>query len=83
MPEMYYDRESWVMANQSVNEFYTRFLFKIDALSQNVVFPLYINATFFNNLSPGVREFLISQGVQVTPRPSNEKTTRKTRGYFW
>ena len=51
---------------------YTRFLFKIDALPQDVTFPLDIDATFFNNLSPGVREFLISEGVQVTPSPPTE-----------
>ena len=29
--QIYYDIETYVMVNQSVNEFYTRFLFKIDA----------------------------------------------------
>ena len=43
------------MVNQSVNEFYTRVLFKIDALAQDVVFPLDITANLFNNLSPYVR----------------------------
>ena len=38
-----------------LNEFYTCFLFKTDALPQNVVFPLDIAVTFFNNLSPDVR----------------------------
>ena len=52
---MYYDRETQVMVNQSVNDFYTHFLSKIDAFSQDVVFPLDISATFFNNLSPDVR----------------------------
>ena len=33
--QMYYDRETRVMVNQSVNEFYTWFLFKIDALPQD------------------------------------------------
>ena len=51
------------MVNQSVNEFYTRFLFKIDALLQNVAFSLDIAATFFNNLSTDVIEFLILEGV--------------------
>ena len=60
------------MVNQSVNEFYTRFLFKIDALAQDVAFPLDIAVTFFKNLSPEVREFLISEGVQVPTRPPNE-----------
>ena len=60
------------MVNQSVNDFYTRFLFKIDALPQDVAFPLDIAATFFKNWSLEVREFLISEGVQVPPRPPTE-----------
>ena len=47
------------MDNQSVNEFYTFFLFKIDALPQDVVFILDIDTNFFNNFSPDVRELLI------------------------
>ena len=53
--KMYYDKENQFMINQSVNEFYTRFLFKIDKLPQEVGFPLNIAATFFKNLSPDVR----------------------------
>ena len=63
--KIYYDKENQVMVNQLVNEFYTRLLFKIDKLPQELGFPLEISATFFNNLSPDVREFLISEGVQV------------------
>ena len=70
--KMYYDRETWVMVNQSANEFYTQSLFKIDALTQDVAFLLDIAATFFNNLSPDVREFLISEGVQVPPSQPTE-----------
>ena len=80
---MYYDKDTRVMVNQSVNEFYTRLLFKIDALQQDIAFPLNIAANFFNNLIPKVREFLISERVQVPPRPPAEKITRETRGYFW
>ena len=69
MPEICCDRETRIMVNQAVNEFYTRFLFKIDALPQDIIFPMDIFATLFNNLSPEVREFLISEGVQVPPRP--------------
>ena len=47
------------MVNQSVHEFYTRFLFKIDALPQDITFQLDIAATFLNNFSPEVRELLI------------------------
>ena len=57
---MYYDRDTHVMVNQSVNDFYTRFLFTMDALPQGVAFPLYIYETFFNNLILDVRELLIS-----------------------
>ena len=57
------------MVNDSVN---SRLLFLIDALPQDSALPLYIAATFFNNLSPKVRQFLISEGVQVTPRPRTE-----------
>ena len=66
---MYYDRDTRVMVNQSVNEFYNCFIFKIDALPQDVLFPLGIAETFLNNLSPNVREFLIPEGFQVPPRP--------------
>ena len=60
------------MVNQSVNEFYTWFLFKVHAPPQYVYFPLNIAATLFNKLSPDVREFLISEGFQVPPSTTNE-----------
>ena len=60
------------MVNQSVNEFHTRFLFKIDVLPQDVVLPLDIAATFFNTLIPEVREFLIQEGVNYPPRKPTE-----------
>ena len=53
--KIYYDRDTRVMVNQSVNEFYTRFLFKIDALPQDVSLPLDIAENLFKNLSPDVR----------------------------
>ena len=52
--KMYDDKENQVMMNQSVNEFYTCFLFKIDALPHEVVLPLDISAALFKNLSPDV-----------------------------
>ena len=55
----YYDRETRVMVNRSVNEFYTRFLFKMDEPQQDSALQLDIAATFFNNLSPNVIELLI------------------------
>ena len=67
--KMYYDRETCIMVNQSVNQFYTSFFFKIDAQPQDVAFTLDSSATFFKNLIPEVREFLISEGVQVPPKP--------------
>ena len=70
--KMYYDKENKVIINQSVNEFYTRFLFKIDALLQGVGLLLKISATFSNNLIPDVREFLISEGLHVTQRLTTE-----------
>ena len=57
---IYYDKETRVMINQSVNEFYIRFLFKIDTLSQYAVFLLDIAANFSDNLSLEVIELLIS-----------------------
>ena len=60
------------MFNKLVNEFYTWFLFKVGALLQDVLFPLEISATFFNDLSPDVRELLISEGLQVPQRLSIE-----------
>ena len=59
------------MANQSVSFFYTQFLFKINALPQDVVLPLGMAVTFFNNLSPDVRNLLISEGVHPPPKSTN------------
>ena len=53
--KMYSDKETLIVVNQSVNEFYIRFLFKIDALPQDVVFPWDIAVTFFKNFIPDVR----------------------------
>ena len=47
------------MVNQSVNDFYTRFLFKMNALPQDVVLPLDISPNFSNNLIPNSIEFFI------------------------
>ena len=56
---MYYDKETQVKVNQSVNEFYNQFLLEIDAFPRDVAFPLDIDATLFNKLSRDVREFLV------------------------
>ena len=58
--KMYDEKENQVMIFQSVNELYTHFLFKIDAIPQEVGLPLHTATTFFNSLSPDVRELLIS-----------------------
>ena len=62
MPEMHYDKETWIMVNQMGNLFYTRFLFKIDALLQEVGSLLDIATNCFNNLIPDVREFVQAPG---------------------
>ena len=69
---MYYDKETQVTVNQSVNDFYTWFIFKIYAIPQDVVLLLDTAATFFKNLSPEMRELLISEGILVPPRPHTE-----------
>ena len=68
------------MVNQSVNKFYTRLLFKIESPPQDVVLILDIDATFFNNLSPSIRELFISEGVQVhlmLPTDSNQQVNQR------
>ena len=56
---MYYNKETQVMVNNLVNDFYTRFILKIDSLPHNLVLLLDISKTFFNNLRPEFTEFLI------------------------
>ena len=70
--KIHYDKENRVIINQQVNNFHIRFLFKIYALLKEVGSPLQISATFLKNLSPGVWEFLISEGVQATQRLPTE-----------
>ena len=69
---MYYDKDTRIMVDQPVNNFYTQLLFKIEASSQDVEFPLDIAATFLNNLIPEIRTLLIPEGVQVAQRPRSE-----------
>ena len=70
------------MFNHLVNYFYTRFLFKIDALPQVIIFPLDIAENFFDNLSTNVRDLFISEGVQVPPRPPNETNHQGNQRLF-
>ena len=63
--EMYYDKETLVIFNKLVNDFYSRFLFKIDSLSQDVLFLFSLMIFFSNNSIPEVLQFLISKWVQV------------------
>ena len=72
MLEIYDDKETQIMFNKSVNEFYTRILFEVDSLPHDVTYPLDISSTLFNNSSTVVREFFISEGVQVPPMPPTE-----------
>ena len=60
------------MVDHSVNEFYTWFLFKIDALPQDVTFTLDIAAIFFNNLSPKCCNIIIDiSGGTGSPKATN------------
>ena len=52
------------MVNLLLKEFYNRLLLKIDALTQEIVLPLGIYETFFNNLIPNIRKLFISEGVK-------------------
>ena len=70
------------MCNQSVNEFYDLFLFKLDAIPQYVVILIDTAEKVFNNLSPNMREFLISEGVQVPPRPPTETNHQGNQMFF-
>ena len=79
MPEMHYKKVNQVMVNQSINYFYTWFLFKIDALPQDMVFSLEISATFFNKLSPKIRDFLISEGAQDPPRTPTQTNHQRNQ----
>ena len=65
MMEMYYDKETLVIFNKLVNDFYSRFLFNIDSLSQDVLFLFSLMIFFSNNSIPEVLQFLISKWVQV------------------
>ena len=58
--KIYHDKDTRVMVNQLVNKFYTRLLFDIDALTQDVDLLLDINATLFNNLITDVIKLFIS-----------------------
>ena len=81
MLKIYYDKDTWVLVNYSVDGFYMWFLFKIDALPQDVVFLLEIVAIFFNNLSPDVWEFLIPKGFQISqilPIDTNNQENQRT-----
>ena len=58
--KMCHEKGNRFMFNQLVNDIFTQFLIKVDAFPRDVVFPLEFSTTFFNNLSPEVRELLIS-----------------------
>ena len=50
--KFYYDKDTWFIVNQSVNEFYIRFLFKVYSLQQYVLFPLDIAENSSTTLVP-------------------------------
>ena len=51
----------------------------MDALPQDVAFPLDIAATFFTKLIPDIKKFFISEGVQFPPRPSTENNQQRNQ----
>ena len=59
MPEIYYEKYTQFMVNQSVNEFYNRFFFKIDALPKDVLLPMETATKFLNNLISEIMDLLI------------------------
>ena len=61
------------MFHQLVNEFYSRFLFKLNKIPQDIHSITFGHRrTFFNEFSTKVRKLLISEGVQVPPRIPTE-----------
>ena len=56
----YYNKETGVMINQSVNDFYSRFLFNIDALLNDELFLMDIAETLFKKITLGFRDLLVS-----------------------
>ena len=38
--QIYYNKDNWFMFNESINGVCTHFFFKVDALPQDVAFPL-------------------------------------------
>ena len=51
----------------------------MDVPPQDVVFQIDIAPNIFKNLSPYVREFLISEEVQFPPRPPTETNHNKNQ----
>ena len=70
------------MVNQSVNDFKTRFPFKIDALQQDLSFPLDIAATFFKNWFPKLESYWYQKGSRFQQVRQLKTITRETRGSF-
>ena len=48
--KMYYNKETWVMVNQSVNEFYTPFLFMIYAPPTKISVPDIYRSNLFERI---------------------------------
>ena len=69
--QMYYNKETEVMENRLVKQFYIRFLFNIDEFPQDGIFILDIAATFFNNFIPEVWEFFLIKRSLGTHKTGN------------
>ena len=80
--KIYYDKETRVMVNQSVNSFYTRFLFKMDTLPQALVFPLYIDAIFLTIWVPTCESSCYEKGTGSPKAAEQKQSPRKSESHF-
>ena len=71
------------MINQFLKKFYTRFMFDIDALPQDDMFPMDISTTFVTRLSPYFQEFLVSEIIKPPQYYKLKPTIREIRGFCW
>ena len=71
------------MANQSVKEFYTRFILKIDAIPQDVVFQIDINENFSTPRVPIWESYWYQKGSKSPQGRQLKPITRENRGSCW
>ena len=81
--KFYYDKDTWFIVNQSVNEFYIRFLFKVYSLQQYVLFPLDIAENSSTTLVPKWNSYWYQKGSRFPQGYQLKKIIRETRGSFW